>query len=314
MFDNIKNNLQSQPVGNSSARVNDLSQANNQLSGALDMFVDEEKGKANQMPPVPSVAIRSDQAALGYNSSHPTATASGSKIIVLMAIIFGVIILGLGAYFSLGLLADKGVVKIGTENEAPEKLTENILSKDAIVPDASSKNTSAGSTDDRDEDGLSDEEEIVLGTSLVDNDTDNDGLFDREEAKVYRTNPLSSDTDADGVTDGEEVRAGNNPKGTGRLYDLKGVLETPSAGLANDISQPVAPTDADGDGLTDLEESKLKTNPKMKDTDRDGLDDYKEVVVYKTNPLKKDTDGDKYSDGEEVKNGYDPLGPGKLKK
>jgi len=36
------------------------------------------------------------------------------------------------------------------------------------------------------------------------------------------------------------------------------------------------------------------------------------VQVYKTDPLLADTDGDGYSDGSEVKNGYNPLGPGKL--
>mgnify|MGYP001603166853 CR=1 FL=1 len=47
--------------------------------------------------------------------------------------------------------------------------------------------------------------------------------------------------------------------------------------------------DADGDGLTNAREIELGTDP----TDRD-------------------TDGDTFSDGEEVKNGYSPLGPGRL--
>ena len=33
---------------------------------------------------------------------------------------------------------------------------------------------------------------------------------------------------------------------------------------------------------------------------------------YKTNPNNPDTDGDGYLDGDEVKNGYDPNGDGKL--
>ena len=48
------------------------------------------------------------------------------------------------------------------------------------------------------------------------------------------------------------------------------------------------------------------------DTDHDGLTDYQEVHVYHTDPLKADTDGDGYNDGDEVKNGFNPLGPGKL--
>jgi len=52
-------------------------------------------------------------------------------------------------------------------------------------------------------------------------DTDNDGLFDREEVEVYKTDPLNFDTDGDGFLDGDEVKAGYNPKGEGKLYEVK---------------------------------------------------------------------------------------------
>ena len=47
------------------------------------------------------------------------------------------------------------------------------------------------------------------------------------------------------------------------------------------------------------------------DADGDGLSDDLEKY-YGTEIDNPDTDGDNYSDGEEIKNGYDPLGPGKL--
>ena len=47
------------------------------------------------------------------------------------------------------------------------------------------------------------------------------------------------------------------------------------------------------------------------DTDGDGLFDDEEKT-YGTDPAKADTDGDSFSDGVEVKNGYNPLGEGKL--
>lgn len=56
-------------------------------------------------------------------------------------------------------------------------------------------------------------------------------------------------------------------------------------------------------------EAEIDTNL---DTDGDGLSDYLEKHMYKTDPNNADTDGDGYSDGEEVENGYDPNGPGKL--
>lgn len=54
-------------------------------------------------------------------------------------------------------------------------------------------------------------------------------------------------------------------------------------------------------------------NDMIKDSDGDGLTDNSETFKYKTDPNKPDTDGDSYSDGDEVRNGYDPLSPGKLK-
>lgn len=49
------------------------------------------------------------------------------------------------------------------------------------------------------------------------------------------------------------------------------------------------------------------------DTDGDKLSDYAERAVYRTNPNNPDTDGDGYADGVEVRNGFDPKGPGRLK-
>ena len=68
---------------------------------------------------------------------------------------------------------------------------------------------------DSDGDGLSDEEEVVLGTNPNIIDSDNDGLSDYEEIKIYLSNPLSIDTDGDTYPDGEEVKAGYDPNAVG---------------------------------------------------------------------------------------------------
>jgi hypothetical protein len=73
---------------------------------------------------------------------------------------------------------------------------------------------------DSDQDGLTDKEEITLGTNPNNPDTDGDGLTDREEIKVYGTNPLSADTDSDGYPDGQEVKNGFNPKGPGEFLNI----------------------------------------------------------------------------------------------
>jgi hypothetical protein len=74
------------------------------------------------------------------------------------------------------------------------------------------------------------------------------------------------------------------------------------------------PDDDDRDGLTNAEEAELGTNPHSFDTDNDSLSDIIEVRTMKTDPKKADTDGDGFSDGQEVLNGYNPLGEGSLKR
>ncbi|OGH86258.1 MAG: hypothetical protein A2493_00120 [Candidatus Magasanikbacteria bacterium RIFOXYC12_FULL_33_11] len=70
--------------------------------------------------------------------------------------------------------------------------------------------------------------------------------------------------------------------------------------------------DTDGDGLDDIRETELGTDPLNWDSDGDSLNDSDEVLIWKTDPLNPDTDGDDYEDGAEIKNGYSPIGPGKL--
>jgi hypothetical protein len=48
------------------------------------------------------------------------------------------------------------------------------------------------------------------------------------------------------------------------------------------------------------------------DSDNDGLLDSEEAMRYGTDKNNPDTDGDGFKDGEEVKNGFNPLGEGKL--
>ena len=74
---------------------------------------------------------------------------------------------------------------------------------------------------DKDADGLTDDREQELGTSLTKADTDGDGLGDGEEVNVYTTDPKRPDTDGDANLDGAEVKKGYNPKGPGLLLDFE---------------------------------------------------------------------------------------------
>lgn len=58
---------------------------------------------------------------------------------------------------------------------------------------------------DGDGDGLSDAEELRLGTDPKSKDSDGDGLTDFDEVNQYHTNPLNSDTNGDGISDYDEI-------------------------------------------------------------------------------------------------------------
>jgi len=70
---------------------------------------------------------------------------------------------------------------------------------------------------DIDADGLLDDEERVLGTSLVNADTDRDGISDKDERDIWHTDPTKKDTDGDGFADLIEIMNGYNPSGEGLL-------------------------------------------------------------------------------------------------
>ena len=64
---------------------------------------------------------------------------------------------------------------------------------------------------DTDKDGIEDEAELILGTSVDVSDSDEDGLTDFEELVLWDLDPLKSDTDNDGFSDSFEIQAGFDP-------------------------------------------------------------------------------------------------------
>ncbi len=64
---------------------------------------------------------------------------------------------------------------------------------------------------DKDRDGILDEEEAKLNLSSETFDTDGDGISDKDEMDVWETDPTKADTDGDGVGDGEELIDGTDP-------------------------------------------------------------------------------------------------------
>ena len=150
-------------------------------------------------------------------------------------------------------------------------------------------------TQDFDGDGLTAEEEAVVGTNEGNADgscsfttcfdTDTDGFRDGDEVEAG-SNPLDplsipDDFDGDGLSNDQETRGHTlsvDNTGTGSFVDIE---------VTSDPNDP----DTDGDRLTDGAEFNL-SNPRDPDTDSDRLNDFLELRVYGSNPRSADTDGD----------------------
>ncbi|MCA9562685.1 MAG: DUF4215 domain-containing protein [Myxococcales bacterium] len=109
--------------------------------------------------------------------------------------------------------------------------------------------------------------------SVCDNDRDDDGLTDDEEA-IHETDPDDPDTDGDGILDGTEVYGDNPTDPTDPDSDDDGLCDGPAT-----VSSPETGTicvegeDMDADGRVDDTE----TDPNDWDTDDGGVDDGTEV-------------------------------------
>lgn len=157
-----------------------------------------------------------------------------------------------GESLSIGIMGKKG-----NKEDVPEKFR---------LRQVSYKDFASADTDN---DGLSNELELQIGSDYEEVDTDKDGLPDGYEYSEWETNPCKMDTDGNGVSDAEE--------------------------------------DFDADGMKNGEEYTNGTDVFESDTDEDGLSDFAEWKDYKTNPLKADTDGDGLNDGDDAELGFSPL-------
>ena len=74
--------------------------------------------------------------------------------------------------------------------------------------------------EDSDGDGLINIKEVEEGSSILETDSDYDGLNDYEEYAVYKTSLINSDTDGDELSDYKEVQYGTNPLVFDKLFNI----------------------------------------------------------------------------------------------
>lgn len=205
---------------------------------AEDMFSEVETGSgfnATEKPDAfkpkePEMETQTEE--FGEEDGH-----KAQKVFVLIAIILGVALIAVGGlwafkYYTANNVAntdadvEEPVVETIKKEETPavKKIEVEESKEEEVVPvETEGEQPEEALTQDAvdtDQDGLSDEEENILGTKIDDTDSDDDGLFDREEVEVYDTDPLNPDTDGDGYTDGAEVGNNYNPNGDGKLYEI----------------------------------------------------------------------------------------------
>ena len=128
-------------------------------------------------------------------------------------------------------------------------------------------------------------------------DSDGDGISDDDEVALG-TEPTNVDSDGDRLSDGVELRMGLMPQ------------LTPDGANINVITGCNPETDTDGDRLNDCEERVLGTDGCIADTDGDGLPDLAEHLGG-TNPLipedLQDDERDGLSNVAEIESHTDPI-------
>lgn len=116
---------------------------------------------------------------------------------------------------------------------------------------------------DYDKDGMSNDEEMNIGTDPKNRDTDDDGLIDSEDPHPLEHEDARIDSDNDGLNNLEERQKGTDP--FNKDSDGDGYNDDDDSNpLINDV------IDSDNDGWTDVFESKMGTDPDDSDTDGDG--------------------------------------------
>ncbi len=172
--------------------------------------------------------------------------------------------------------------------------TSNLSCFDVTIDNADHDNIK-DPDEDCDADGITNIQEVTLGTNPTAEDTDGDGTSDADEV-TGGTDPTDAgstpldpngDEDKDGLTNNQEATIGTDPYSSDTDKDY--YLDGEELGVSDPLSATSTPsktTDTDGDGVKDSLD---------KDDDEDRVRDTVEIANG-TSPRNADTDGDGIND------------------
>ncbi len=147
----------------------------------------------------------------------------------------------------------------GQETDPKSADTDNDALRDGDEDRNRNGRLDAGETDprvadrDSDGDGLSDQQEALLGTNPNEADTDADGIDDGDEVNDTTTDPTDADSDDDLLTDGIELNNGTNPLNPDSDGDgvLDGTEDRNHDGTHDAGEMDPRDDDSDDDGVVD---------------------------------------------------------------
>jgi cysteine-rich repeat protein len=130
--------------------------------------------------------------------------------------------------------------------------------------------------DDSDGDGITNREELLLGTDPFSNDSDNDGITDTVELEIG-SDPIDADSDDDGVLDGDEIEPQADSDGDGLLNILD--ADSDNDGIFDGTEMSVVDfdltefTNVENENFVPDADPSTSTNPVNADTDGGGIND-----------------------------------------
>jgi hypothetical protein len=248
------------------------------------------------------------------------------------------------ATFSIAIAApgtNDLIIRAFATNDLPATLTLRIIG----LADLDRDGIADRDDPDIDGDGLTNDQELALGTDPRKRDTDNDGLTDNDEV-TRGTNPLNSDTDGDGIPDGVDsnplvaaIRPVIEPIGAIELIEQRSTeflanvhdgdanlveLDVASAGVtaiwtANNSSRLLFDAASDASATFRLTASSpLATSVSIVAIDVDGQHVTNTIPVVVLADLDRDgipdrddpdIDGDGLTNAQEIAAGTDPRNP-----